>query len=83
MVKCLASEPGHSTVLSPGDFSSSSSLCRPVMSDSEDESYVFIGTALQEEVETRAGQHHKALQDPSLTKSLPVWKQVKIPLFSV
>lgn len=48
------------------------------MSDSEDESYVFFGTALQEEVESRAGQHSKAVQDPSLTKSLPVWKQVSV-----
>ena len=47
------------------------------MSDPEDENYVFYGTALQEEVESRAGQHSKALQDPSLTKSLPVWKQVR------
>ena len=46
------------------------------MSDSDGESYVYIGTALQEEVESRAGQHSKMLQDPSLTKSLPVWKQV-------
>ena len=46
------------------------------MSDSDDENYVYIGTALQEEVESRAGQHSKTLQDPSLTKSLPVWKQV-------
>ena len=48
------------------------------MSDSEDENYVFFGTALQEEVESRAGQHSKAVQDPSLTKSLPVWKQVSV-----
>ena len=47
------------------------------MSDSDDnENYVYFGTALQEEVESRAGQHSKTLQDPSLTKSLPVWKQV-------
>lgn len=46
------------------------------MSDSDTENYVYYGTALEEEVESRAGQHSKALQDPSLTKSLPVWKQV-------
>ncbi len=46
------------------------------MSDSDNENYVYYGTALEEEVESRAGQHSKALQDPSLTKSLPVWKQV-------
>lgn len=46
------------------------------MSDSDDENNIFFGTALQEEVESRAGQHSKTLQDPSLTKSLPVWKQV-------
>lgn len=49
------------------------------MPDSDNENYVYFGTALQDEVESRAGQHSKALQDPSLTKSLPVWKQV-IPL---
>lgn len=46
------------------------------MADSDNESYVFYGTALEEEVESRAGQHSKAVQNPSLTKSLPVWKQV-------
>ncbi len=46
------------------------------MSDSDNENYVYCGTALQEEVESRAGQYSKAVQDPSLTKSLPVWKQV-------
>lgn len=56
--------------------------CRATMSDSEDENYVFYGTALQEEVESRAGQHSKALQDPSLTKSLPVWKQVRLLTFA-
>lgn len=50
------------------------------MSDSDDENYVYFGTALQEEVESRAGQHSKTLQDPSLTKSLPVWKQVSLHL---
>ncbi len=53
-------------------------ICRDCMSDSEEESYVYFGTALQEEAESRAGQHSKALQDPSLTKSLPVWKQASI-----
>lgn len=45
------------------------------MSDSDNDNYVYYGTALEEEVESRAGQHSKAVQDPSLTKSLPVWKQ--------
>ncbi|KAL0047130.1 hypothetical protein WJX82_007461 [Trebouxia sp. C0006] len=45
------------------------------MSDSDTENYVYYGTALEEEVESRAGQYSKAVQDPSLTKSLPVWKQ--------
>lgn len=48
------------------------------MADSDNESYVFYGTALEEEVESRAGQHSKAVQNPSLTKSLPVWKQVPV-----
>ena len=46
------------------------------MSDSDTENYVYYGTALEDEVESRAGQYSKAVQDPSLTKSLPVWKQV-------
>ena len=46
------------------------------MSDSDNENYVYYGTALEEEVESRAGQYSKAVQDASLTKSLPVWKQV-------
>jgi hypothetical protein len=46
------------------------------MSDSDNDNYIYYGTALEEEVESRAGQHSKAVQDPSLTKSLPVWKQV-------
>ena len=47
------------------------------MPDADNETYVFIGTPIQDEVESRAGQHHKAIQDPGLTKSLPVWKQVR------
>lgn len=46
------------------------------MSDSDHENYIYYGTAINDEVESRAGQHHKAIQDPALTKSLPVWKQV-------
>lgn len=52
-------------------------LCRS-MTDLEQETYVFFGTPLQDEVESRAGQHHKVIQDPGLTKSLPVWKQVRL-----
>ena len=48
------------------------------MPDADNETYVFIGTPIQDEVESRAGQHHKAIQDPGLTKSLPVWKQVRL-----
>ena len=48
------------------------------MSDSDNDNYVYYGTALEDEVESRAGQHSKTVQDPSLTKSLPVWKQVII-----
>lgn len=46
-----------------------------IMSDSDNENYVFFGTPLQQETESHAGQHHKTVQDPSLTKSLPVWQQ--------
>ena len=56
--------------------SNSTSWLAAHMSDSDNENYVFYGTPLQEEVESHAGQHHKAVQDPSLTRSLPVWQQV-------
>jgi hypothetical protein len=44
-------------------------------SDDEDE-YIFFGTALQEEEETRAGQRRKDVKDPSITKQLPLHLQV-------
>ncbi len=45
-------------------------------SDDEDE-YVFFGTPLQEEEESRAGQRRKDVKDPALTKQLPLHKQVQ------
>ncbi len=50
-------------------------MARPDDEDVED--YVHLGTALEEEVESRAGQYAKAVADPGSTKSLPVWKQVR------
>ena len=48
-----------------------------VVPDDEDvEDYVYLGTPLEEEVESRAGQHTKSVALPGTTKSLPVWKQV-------
>ena len=49
-------------------------MARP--SDEDVEDYVHLGTPLEEEVESRAGQYAKAVADPGSTKSLPVWKQV-------
>ncbi len=45
-------------------------------SDDEDD-YIFLGTPLQEEEESRAGQRLKPVNDPALTKQLPLHKQVK------
>ena len=44
-------------------------------SDSDGEDYVFIGTALEDEQTTHAGQYRKEKQDPSSTRSLPAWQQ--------
>ncbi len=44
-------------------------------SDDEDD-YIFFGTPLQEEEESRAGQRRKDVKDPALTKQLPLHKQV-------
>ena len=47
--------------------------------ESEDEDFVFYGTATEEEEETRAGQHRKDVKDPAAAKALPLWKQVIMP----
>ncbi|KAK9833838.1 hypothetical protein WJX74_007401 [Apatococcus lobatus] len=47
----------------------------PRPDDEDVEDYIYLGTPLEEEVESRAGQHAKAVSDPGSTKSLPVWKQ--------
>lgn len=44
-------------------------------SDDEDD-YIFYGTPLEEEEESRAGQRRKEVKDPALTKQLPLHKQV-------
>jgi G patch domain-containing protein 1 len=45
-------------------------------SDDEDD-YIFFGTPIQEEEESRAGQRRKDVKDPALTKQLPLHKQVQ------
>eukprot|EP00873_Tetraselmis_striata_P037960 jgi/Tetstr1/458224/TSEL_044712.t1 len=47
-----------------------------MVSDSSDgEDYVFVGTALQDEETTAAGQYRKAVADPAATRTAPVWQQ--------
>ena len=43
--------------------------------EDEDDTYVFFGTALENEVESRAGSFRKPVKDSSTQRSLPVWKQ--------
>lgn len=44
------------------------------MGDSDTEDYIVCGTPLEREREPTAA-YKKKVQDPSATKSLPVWKQ--------
>ena len=44
-------------------------------SDDEDD-YVFYGTPIDDDEETRAGQRRKEIKDPALTRQLPLHKQV-------
>jgi hypothetical protein len=44
----------------------------------EEEDYVYYGTALQNEEESKAGQYKKDVKDASATRGLPVWKQVSL-----
>jgi G patch domain-containing protein 1 len=44
------------------------------MSDSDDDDYVYIGTALVDESDARVGAKKQSM-DPSLTRGLPVHKQ--------
>lgn len=45
-------------------------------SDSSDgEDYVFVGTALQEEGASVAGQYRKTVTDPAATRAAPLWQQ--------
>lgn len=46
------------------------------MEDADDEDYIFVGTPLQEEVETKFGQRSKAVKDSTQTRALPLHKQV-------
>lgn len=39
----------------------------------------FFGTEIEDERETRLGQHHKKVTDPSATRALPLHKQVTAP----
>lgn len=49
-------------------------------SDDEGEDYHFFGTPIEDEEETRAGQHRKAVTDPAATRALPLHKQVRTGL---
>ncbi len=42
---------------------------------SDEDEYVFFGTALQDEVETRGGARSKPVVDAAAARALPVWKQ--------
>lgn len=46
------------------------------MADDGDEDFAFYGTPIEEEEETKKGQHRKDVKDPAIAKALPVWKQV-------
>jgi hypothetical protein len=50
--------------------------------DIDDEDFVFYGTAIEEEQETRAGQRRKDVKDPAAAKALPIWKQVGFQVVS-
>ena len=52
------------------------SIFLKMASDDEDD-YIFFGTPIQEEEESRAGQRRKDVKDPALTKQLPLHKQVQ------
>ena len=41
-----------------------------------DEDYFFYGRPLEEEVQSKAGQHAKPVKDAAIVKGLPVWQQV-------
>ena len=42
----------------------------------DDEDYFFYGRPIEQEIESKAGQHSKDVKDAGSTKSLPVWQQV-------
>ncbi len=49
------------------------------MADSDDDDFHFVGTPLEEEVESRAGQRPRpgtVAKDAAATRSLPIHKQV-------
>ncbi len=43
--------------------------------DEEDQDYVSYGTPIEEEGQPAAGSWKRTIQDPTLLKSLPIWKQ--------
>lgn len=47
------------------------------MADADDEEYIYVGTPLHEEEETRFGQRSKAVKDSTQTRALPLHKQVQ------
>lgn len=48
------------------------------MADSgSDDEFTFYGTPIEEEEESKAGQHRKDVKDQAATRALPIWKQVR------
>ncbi len=46
------------------------------MSDSDEEDFQFYGTPIENEEETRLGQHRKEVRDAAATRALPLHQQV-------
>ena len=49
----------------------------PMSSDGEGEDYQFYGTPIEDEEETRAGQHHKTVTAAAATRALPLHQQAR------
>lgn len=47
------------------------------MSDSDEEDFQFFGTPIEDEEETRQGQHRKEVRDAAATRALPLHQQVR------
>ena len=44
-------------------------------SDEDEDDYVYLGTSLADEIESKAGSFRKPVQDEARTRALPVWQQ--------